>query len=87
MYAIGVQEGYPEYGKLLLGSLQISLQVDSVGFGVFSASEVVVNSLLEGFRAVFLNGQEFAQFLIVVFEFVHVETQFTQILVFRDDVN
>jgi hypothetical protein len=87
MYATEVQEAYPEYGELLLSSLQVSLQVDSMGFGIFSTSEIVINSLLKGSRAVLLDSQEFAQLFIVVFEFVHVETQFTQILVFGNDVD
>jgi len=58
-----------------------------MALSVFSTSEVVVNSLLQGFRTVLLSSQEFAQLLIVVFEFVHVETQFTQILVFGNDVD
>jgi hypothetical protein len=83
----GCKKAYPEYRELLLGSLQISLQVDSMAFSILSTSEIVVDTLLECFRAVLLYGQEFAQLLVVVFEFVHVETQFTQILVFGDDVD
>jgi hypothetical protein len=87
MYATEVQEAYPEYGEFLLGSLEISLQIDSMGFSIFGTSEIVINSLLKSFRTILLDSQEFAQLFIVVFEFVHVETQSTQILVFGNDVN
>ena len=49
MYATDWRDTYPQDGEFLLGSLQIGLQVDSMSFGVFGASEVVVNSLLQRF--------------------------------------
>lgn len=47
MYATDGRDTYPQDGELLLSGLQIGLQIDSMSFGVFGASEVVVNSLLQ----------------------------------------